>query len=182
MVDAKHKLTGDCAIAAAFVSYCGPFNQEFRAYLVKDKFTNDCIKRGVPCTADIDVIEFSVDQATIADWNMEGLPGDPLSIQNGILITQASRYPLLIDPQGQALSWIKSREHAITCAVCTRGSMGMPPDTKRSLAEREACSWWEMLPGVENPTSSAALASVNVTVCLGESAASTAGLALSADP
>ena len=114
MVDAKHKLTGDCAIAAAFVSYFGPFNQEFRAYLVKDKFTNDCIKRGVPCTADIDVIEFSVDQATIADWNMEGLPGDPLSIQNGILITQASRYPLLIDPQGQALSWIKSREHART--------------------------------------------------------------------
>ena len=61
-------------------------------------------------TESLDVITFSVDQATITDWNMEGLPTDPLSIQNGILITQASRYPLLIDPQGQALTWIRSRE------------------------------------------------------------------------
>jgi len=110
MVDTKHKLVGDCAVAAAFVSYCGPFNQEFRAYMLKDKFTADCLTRNVPVTPDLDVISFSVDQATIADWNMEGLPTDPLSIQNGILITQASRYPLLVDPQGQALTWIKSRE------------------------------------------------------------------------
>ena len=61
-------------------------------------------------TENLNVISFTVDPATIADWNMEGLPTDPLSIQNGILITQASRFPLLIDPQGQALSWIKSRE------------------------------------------------------------------------
>jgi len=110
MVDMKHKLVGDCAVAAAFVSYCGPFNQEFRSYMLKDKFTKDCQTRGVPVSPDIEVISFSVDQSTIADWNMEGLPTDPLSIQNGILITQASRYPLLIDPQSQALTWIKSRE------------------------------------------------------------------------
>ena len=110
LVIQKHKLVGDCAVAAAFVSYCGPFNQEFRTLMVKDKFTKDCIDRNVPVSMDLDVISFSVNQSTIADWNMEGLPTDPLSIQNGILITQASRYPLLVDPQGQALKWIKSRE------------------------------------------------------------------------
>lgn len=106
----KLRLVGDSAAACAFVSYCGPFNQEFRRKLVYDKFVADCQLRNVPITEGLDVISFLVDIGTIGDWNMQGLPSDPLSTQNGIMVTQSSRFPLMVDPQGQALSWIINKE------------------------------------------------------------------------
>lgn len=108
--DQKIRLVGDCAVSCAFVSYCGPFNQQFREYLVKDKFIADCEERGVPVTRNLDIVSFLVDVGTVGDWNIQGLPTDPLSTQNGILVTKSARYPLLIDPQGQALNWIRQRE------------------------------------------------------------------------
>jgi dynein heavy chain len=110
--ETKRRLVGDCAAACAFVCYTGPFNQEFRRYLIEDKCIADCQKRGVPITQGLDVISFMVDIGTIGDWNMQGLPADPLSTQNGILVTRSTRFPLMIDPQGQALGWIKNKEAA----------------------------------------------------------------------
>nr|CAD7461021.1 unnamed protein product [Timema tahoe] len=52
-------------------------------------------------------------------WNSEGLPPDELSVQNGILTTRASRFPLCIDPQEQALFWIKKREHPHNLKIVT---------------------------------------------------------------
>jgi dynein heavy chain len=49
------RLTGDCAVASAFVSYLGPFNKEFRELLMSRDFYGDCIKLNIPVTQNIEV-------------------------------------------------------------------------------------------------------------------------------
>jgi dynein heavy chain len=41
-----------------------------------------------------------VDEATVGEWNLQSLPTDALSVQNGLVTTSANRWPILIDPQG----------------------------------------------------------------------------------
>jgi dynein heavy chain len=106
----KLRLVGDCAVACAFTSYLGPFNQAYRKKLIEDNYIADCVRRNVPVSEGMDVTTFLADVGTISDWNIQGLPSDNLSTQNGILVTECSRYPLLIDPQGQAISWLMNKE------------------------------------------------------------------------
>lgn len=107
----RKRLIGDVGCVCAFVIYCGPFNSEFRDKLYAS-FQADTQKRAVPAHEKIPVVSFLVDQGTIGEWALEGLPSDELSIQNAIMVTRSSRYPLMVDPQGQANRWIKSREKA----------------------------------------------------------------------
>ena len=44
----------------------------------------------------------------------EGLPSDPFSTENAVIITQCTRYPLIIDPQMQAIAWLKNRQNKKT--------------------------------------------------------------------
>ncbi|XP_055935203.1 dynein axonemal heavy chain 8-like isoform X2 [Argiope bruennichi] len=104
-----NRLVGDAILLAAFLSYCGPFNQEFRIMLF-DSWRKELENREIPYTEDLNLINDLTDAPTIADWGVQGLPNDELSLQNGIIVTKSERYPLLIDPQGQGKSWIIKKE------------------------------------------------------------------------
>jgi dynein heavy chain, axonemal len=46
----------------------------------------------------------------VRQWKVWGLPADDVSVDNGILVRQSQRWPLMIDPQGQANNWIRNME------------------------------------------------------------------------
>lgn len=64
----------------------------------------------IPMTEGLDVLSLLTDGATIARWNNEKLPSDRMSIENATILTNAERWPLMIDPQLQGIKWIKTRE------------------------------------------------------------------------
>ena len=67
------------------------------------------------------------------EWLLAGLPNDSLSIDNAIVVANARRWPLMIDPQGQANKWIKNLERSSnlqvmlavhqTCLACQHGNV-----------------------------------------------------------
>ena len=79
--DEIRRLTGDVSIACAFMGYAGPFNSEFRNVLLKERFMADAMRRKIPMTENLNVTSFMVDEGTVGDWAIEGLPSDELSVQ-----------------------------------------------------------------------------------------------------
>ena len=71
-----------------------PFNQEFRLLLLNTYFYGHCTEHNIPVTKDLDVVPFLTDESEMGEWNLEGLPSDNLSTQNGILVTRSSRWPV----------------------------------------------------------------------------------------
>jgi dynein heavy chain len=110
-LDAKKiALVGDCLLTSGFLSYTGAFTFDYRQDLVFHTWLEDVKERKLPVSEGFALETLLTDEVECGIWAAEGLPSDELSVQNGILTMRASRYPLCVDPQMQAVNWIKSRE------------------------------------------------------------------------
>uniref|UniRef100_A0A7N8WYZ8 Dynein, axonemal, heavy chain 7 n=1 Tax=Mastacembelus armatus TaxID=205130 RepID=A0A7N8WYZ8_9TELE len=97
-------LTGNILISAGIVAYLGAFTSSYRQ---TEQWMNLCKSREIPCSASLSLMNTLGDPVKIRAWTIAGLPSDSFSIDNGIII---SRWPLMIDPQGQANKWVKNME------------------------------------------------------------------------
>ncbi|CAH8587314.1 unnamed protein product [Heterobilharzia americana] len=113
------KLLGDCLISAAFLSYVGAFSSEFRTRMIYDDWQTWLQEKEIPLSEQFRLEDILTNDVEVSKWNSEGLPPDELSIQNGILTSQSSRFPLCIDPQEQALTWICHKEETNHLKIAT---------------------------------------------------------------
>lgn len=58
-------------VASSFVSYLGPFNNEFRELLMSRDFCGGCSRLGVPYSPDLNVTKFLVEDAEVGEWNLQ---------------------------------------------------------------------------------------------------------------
>jgi len=100
-------LVGDVLVSSGTISYLGPFTFDFRTKITSVWHTG-LQQRLVPHTPMCDLEKTMGNPVEIRQWNLNDLPTDQLSTQNGIIMSKATRWPLLIDPQGQANRFIKT--------------------------------------------------------------------------
>ncbi|XP_026578292.1 dynein heavy chain 2, axonemal [Pseudonaja textilis] len=103
-------LVGDCLLASAFVSYMGPFLSSYRDEMVSHIWMKQIRQLHVPCSPMFTCDSFLSNPTMVRTWNIQGLPSDDFSTENGIIVTRGNRWPLMIDPQCQATKWIKNME------------------------------------------------------------------------
>uniref|UniRef100_UPI00398EE57F dynein axonemal heavy chain 6-like isoform X2 n=1 Tax=Pristiophorus japonicus TaxID=55135 RepID=UPI00398EE57F len=102
-------IVGDTLLTAACITYYGPFTADYRQGLI-EKWLTFCTKNQIPASPDYALITATTEKIEIRNLQNKGLPPDNYSTENAILVKMGERWPLLIDPQGQASKWITNME------------------------------------------------------------------------
>ncbi|KAK6626143.1 hypothetical protein RUM43_006448 [Polyplax serrata] len=113
-------IVGDILICSGAIAYLAPFTDAFRRQLLT-MWGEQIHKYEIPHTPKCDPVSVLGDPILIRQWQIYGLPRDFLSVENGVLVANSKRWPLFIDPQGQANRWIRNmgKEHGMTVSKLT---------------------------------------------------------------
>lgn len=93
-------------MASAQIIYFGPFTQAFRTRIMKE-WLPSFADHNLKLETNFSLVETLGDPVQIRSWNINGLPYDNFSMENGLIIYNSRRWPLMIDPQGQANKWLR---------------------------------------------------------------------------
>ncbi|XP_076299082.1 dynein heavy chain 3, axonemal isoform X2 [Lasioglossum baleicum] len=107
--ESLHNVIGDVLLCSGVIAYLGAFTIDYRTSLIAQWYSS-CQKIKIPCGAKFSLVDVLGKQVEIRAWTIFGLPADNYSVENGIIVKNADRWPLMIDPQNQANKWVKNME------------------------------------------------------------------------
>lgn len=100
LTDQLNNLMGDVLVCAGTISYLGPFVASYRSDLVGGWLV-EMSEMSIPHTSNCSLSKILAEPVVVRQWNIDGLPADAFSVENGIIMSSTKRWPLMIDPQGQ---------------------------------------------------------------------------------
>jgi dynein heavy chain 1 len=103
--DEMGTVVGDCLLASGFLSYVGVFDQQYRARLVRD-WRLLLEQLGIKQREAVSSVDYLALPSQRLEWRNNALPPDELCVENAVMLTRFRRYPLVIDPSGQATAFL----------------------------------------------------------------------------
>ncbi|XP_044735865.1 dynein heavy chain, cytoplasmic isoform X10 [Chrysoperla carnea] len=98
-------IIGDVLLSAAFIAYGGYFDQHYRQNLFAT-WCQHLLQANIQFRPDIARTEYLSNPDERLRWQANALPTDDLCTENAIMLKRFNRYPLIIDPSGQATEFI----------------------------------------------------------------------------
>ncbi|KAJ8717801.1 hypothetical protein PYW07_005731 [Mythimna separata] len=102
-------VAGDILVSCAIMSYLAPYTLPIRIRMI-DQWRELVIKLQMPHSEQFVFKDILGTDIKIQNWCIAGLPRDSFSVDNGVIQDNSIKWPLMIDPQGQANKWIKTME------------------------------------------------------------------------
>lgn len=108
-------IVGDVLLSSALLAYGGYYDQAMRNSLFHT-WSQALHNANIKIKDDLARIEYLSNADERMGWHAASLPTDDLCIENAIMLKRFNRYPLIIDPSGQATEFIMNmyKERKIT--------------------------------------------------------------------
>lgn len=115
--DQMSTIAGDALLSAAFIAYAGYFDQTYR-HLMWQSWATHLTDAAIRYKPDLSLIEYLSSAEDRLAWTAHSLPSDDLCTENAIALQRSARYPLIVDPAGQATAFLveeyRDRKIAVT--------------------------------------------------------------------
>ncbi|SJL06320.1 related to Cytoplasmic dynein 1 heavy chain 1 [Armillaria ostoyae] len=108
-------IVGDVLLSAAFLAYGGFFDQHYREVMWQE-WSNHLSDANIKFKPELSLTEYLSTADDRLSWQSKSLPADNLTTENAVMLKRFNRYPLIIDPTGQATTFLLNeyKERKIT--------------------------------------------------------------------